>query len=82
MAADYGSNYQAPNGTTPATTSFPLELIPTPTYAELCPGFISKYLLPDANYIIGGMSTPRRPTSVARSCICGEQGTRMALGTR
>ena len=31
----------------------------TPTYADLyCAGFISKQLLPDANYVAGGLQTP------------------------
>src|SRR5207245_8864675 len=31
----------------------------TPTYADLyCAGFITKQLLPDANYVAGGLQTP------------------------
>lgn len=53
------STFQAPEGTTPTSNSFPIERIPTPTYADLyCAGFISKQLLPDANYIMGGIHTP------------------------
>jgi hypothetical protein len=53
------STFQAPDGTTPTSNSFPIERIPTPTYADLyCAGFISKQLLPDANYIMGGVHTP------------------------
>ena len=50
---------QAPEGTVPTSNSFPVERIPTPTYADLyCAGFISKHILPDANFIQGGLETP------------------------
>jgi hypothetical protein len=53
------STFQAPEGTTPTSNSFPIERIPTPTYADLyCAGFISKHILPDANFIVGGIHTP------------------------
>ena len=53
------ATFQAPEGTTPNIHSFPIERIPTPTYADLyCAGFISKQILPDANYIMGGIHTP------------------------
>ncbi len=53
------ATFQAPEGTTPNIYSFPIERIPTPTYADLyCAGFISKQILPDANYIQGGLHTP------------------------
>lgn len=53
------SAFQAPEGTSPTTNSFPIERIPTPTYADLyCAGFISRQILPDANYVIGGIHTP------------------------
>jgi hypothetical protein len=53
------STFQAPEGTTPTTESFPMERIPKPTYADLyCAGFISRQILPDANYIVGGIQSP------------------------
>jgi hypothetical protein len=53
------ANFQAPDKTAPTTASFPIERIPTPTYADLyCAGFISKQILPDSNYIVGGLETP------------------------
>jgi hypothetical protein len=49
----------APQGTAPTSVSFPIERIQTPTYADLyCAGFISKKVLPDANYVAGGLQTP------------------------
>jgi hypothetical protein len=39
--------------------SVPKVQFATPTYADLyCAGFISKQLLPDANYVAGGLATP------------------------
>src|SRR6202140_3358947 len=50
---------EAPEGTTPTTRSFPTLRVQTPTYADLyCAGFVSKQLLPDANFVAGGLQTP------------------------
>jgi len=49
----------APQGTAPTSVSFPIERVQTPTYADMyCAGFISKTLMPNANYIAGGLQTP------------------------
>ncbi len=57
--APEGNSTQAPEGTSPVTASFPTERVQTPTYADLyCAGFISKQILPDANYVAGGLQTP------------------------
>ena len=57
--ASEGNSTQAPEGTSPVTASFPTERVQTPTYADLyCAGFISKQILPDANYVAGGLQTP------------------------
>jgi hypothetical protein len=54
-AADQG-NAQAPIST---NASFPVERVQTPTYADMyCAGFITKQLLPNANFILGGLHTP------------------------
>src|SRR5882762_9141411 len=46
-------------GTAPTSASFPTERVQTPTYADLyCAGFISKQILPDANFVAGGLQTP------------------------
>ncbi len=48
-----------PQGTSPTTNSFPTQRVQMPTYADLyCAGFISKQILPDANFIAGGLQTP------------------------
>ena len=49
----------APQNTLPTSNSFPTERVQTPTYADLyCAGFINKQLLPNANYVAGGLQTP------------------------
>jgi hypothetical protein len=53
------TNTANPQGTEPTTRSFPTERVQTPTYADVyCAGFISKQILPDANYVAGGLETP------------------------
>jgi hypothetical protein len=53
------SDANAPQGTSPTSVSFPIERVQTPTYADLyCAGFINKTLLPNANYVAGGLQTP------------------------
>jgi hypothetical protein len=60
----------APQGTSPTSNSFPVERIQTPTYADLyCAGFISKKLLPDANYVAGGLQTPNTTKFVTGDII-------------
>jgi hypothetical protein len=48
------------SGTTVDTNkNYPRVQFATPTYADLyCAGFMSKQLLPDANYVAGGLQTP------------------------
>ena len=53
------SSVEAPQGTSPTSASFPTERVQTPTYADVyCSGFINKQILPDANYVAGGLQTP------------------------
>lgn len=57
MAA--GSDQATPSGTVFTSVSFPQERVQTPTSADLyCAGFISKKLLPNANFVAGGTQTP------------------------
>jgi len=54
-----GNSADAPQGTSPTSASFPTMRVQTPTYADLyCAGFISKQILPDANFVAGGLQTP------------------------
>lgn len=49
----------APDGTLPTSVSFPVERVITPTAADLnCAGFINPKLLPNANFVVGGLQTP------------------------
>ncbi len=62
-AQDGGSAAQveltAPAGTEPTTVSFPFERIQTPTAVDLaCAGFVSKQLVPNANFVAGNLYTP------------------------
>jgi hypothetical protein len=58
-AAETPVGLETPAGTSPTTNSFPGERVQTPTYSDLyCAGFISKQILPDANFVAGGLQTP------------------------
>ncbi len=49
----------APDGTMLTTTSFPIERVEMPTVADIyCAGFISSQLLPNSNYVAGGLESP------------------------
>ena len=70
----------APTNTVPTANSFPVQRIQTPTYADLyCAGFISKQILPDANYVAGGLNTPNT-TKFATGDIVYLAGTGYTLG--
>jgi hypothetical protein len=70
----------APQGTEPTTASFPTERVQTPTYADIyCAGFISKQVLPDANYVAGGLETPST-TKFTRGDLIYLQGNSYSLG--
>ena len=69
-----------PQGTSPTTNSFPTQRVQTPTYADLyCAGFISKQILPDANYVAGGLQTPTT-TKFTRGDLIYLQGTGYSAG--
>jgi hypothetical protein len=58
-AVDQATNQQAPDGTLPGATSFPVERVQMPTKADLyCAGFISKQHQPDSAFVAGGLQTP------------------------
>ena len=47
-----------PQGTVFTNASFPMERVQTPTSADLyCAGFVSKQLVPNANFVAGGLQT-------------------------
>ena len=69
-----------PQGTSPTTNSFPTQRVQTPTYADLyCAGFISKQILPDANFVAGGLQTPTT-TKFTRGDMIYLQGTGYTAG--
>jgi hypothetical protein len=69
-----------PSGTAPTKASFPVERVQTPTYADLyCAGFISKQILPDANFVAGGVQTPST-TKFTRGDVVYLQGTGYSAG--
>jgi hypothetical protein len=71
---------EVPQGTAPTTNSFPGQRIQTPTYSDLyCAGFISKHVLPDANFVAGGLQTPST-TKFVRGDMVYLQGTGYVLG--
>ncbi len=75
-----GTSFDAPQGTAPTTESFPTERVQTPTYSDLyCAGFISKQILPDANYVAGGLQTPTT-TKFTRGDIIYLQGNGYTAG--
>ena len=53
------ANQDMPPGTLATSVTFPYERVQTPTSADLyCAGFVSKQLLPDSNFVAGGLQTP------------------------
>jgi hypothetical protein len=65
-----GGDASAPQGTAPTSVSFPVERVQTPTYADLyCAGFINKSVLPNANYVAGGLQTPNTTKFVTGDII-------------
>ena len=71
---------EAAQGTVPTSTTFPGERIQKPTYADLyCAGFISKHILPDANFVAAGLETPTT-TKFVRGDVVYLRGSGYALG--
>lgn len=78
QAGPEGTN--APEGTLPTNASFPIERVQMPTFADLyCAGFINKQLLPDANYVAGGLQTPTT-TKFTRGDMIYLRGTGYTTG--
>jgi hypothetical protein len=54
-----GGDQATPQGTLLTSVSFPIERVQTPTNADLyCAGFVSKQLVPNANFVAAGLQTP------------------------
>jgi len=72
----------SPSGQIMTTASFPVERVQTPTFADMyCAGFINKQLLPDANFIAGGLQTPNT-TKFATGDIVYLAGTGYQTGAK
>ena len=72
----------APQGTIATSNSFPIERVQTPTYADLyCAGFINKQILPNANYVAGGLQTPNT-TKFVTGDIIYLAGTGYSIGAQ
>jgi hypothetical protein len=83
--AQAGGNSDAPPadtpaGTVPTSASFPVERVQTPTYADLyCAGFVNRQILPDSNFVAGGLQTPST-TKFTRGDMVYLEGRGYALG--
>ena len=74
------SNAVTPPGTSPTTVSFPIQRVQMPTYADVyCAGFINRQILPDANFVAGGLDTPQS-TKFVKDDMVYLQGSGYAAG--
>jgi len=81
-SASSSNETAAPQATAPASTTFPTERIQMPTYADLyCAGFINKQILPNANYVAGGLATPNT-TKFVTGDIVYLAGTGYSVGAQ
>jgi len=54
-----GTDQPTPAGTVATNVNFPNERVETPTTSDLyCAGFVNKQLLPNAQFVAGGLTTP------------------------
>jgi hypothetical protein len=59
-----------PQGTVFTSVSFPMERVQTPTHADLyCAGFVTKELVPNANFVAGGLQTPNTTKFVSGDMV-------------
>lgn len=59
QADSTSADQAAPQNTEVTTRTFPIERVQTPTNADLyCGGFVSKQLMPNANFVAGGLESP------------------------
>jgi hypothetical protein len=80
-AANLGSQV-APDGTQPTNKTFPIVTITRPNDVDLaCAGFVTKQLLPNVNYVAGGLNTPHS-TKYANGDVIYLAGKGYELGQR
>jgi hypothetical protein len=57
-------------GTVPTSVSFPVERVQTPTSSDLyCAGFVNKQVLPNSNFVLGGLQSPNTTKFVNNDLI-------------
>ena len=70
QADPQSTSQDAPQGTLPTSVTFPFERVQTPTSADLyCAGFVSKQLVPDSNFVVGGLQTPNTTKFVSGEVV-------------
>ena len=64
------ADQSTPEGTVPASVSFPVERVQTPTSSDLyCAGFVNKQVLPNSNFVLGGLESPNTTKFVNNDLI-------------
>ena len=64
------ANQSTPEGTVPTSVSFPVERVQTPTSSDLyCAGFVNKQVLPNSNFVLGGLESPNTTKFVNNDLI-------------
>src|SRR5437899_5371529 len=59
-----------PEGTVAPSVSFPVERVQTPTSSDLyCAGFVNKKVLPNSNFVLGGLESPNTTKFVNNDLI-------------
>jgi hypothetical protein len=82
QADSSSADQAAPQGTVITTESFPEERVQTPTSADLyCGGFVSKDLVPNVNFVAGGLQSPNT-SKFARNDLVFLAGSGYQTGQR
>jgi hypothetical protein len=64
------ADQSAAEGTVPTSVSFPVERVQTPTNSDLyCAGFVNKQVLPNSNFVLGGLQSPNTTKFVDNDLI-------------
>lgn len=80
LPASVPTDLPTPEGTMSTSASFPVERVQTPTKADIyCAGFINHDLIPNANFVTGGLETPST-TQFVNGDIIYLAGTGYQLG--
>jgi len=64
------ADQSTPEGTVPTSVSFPVERVQAPTSSDLyCAGFVNKQVLPNSNFVLGGLESPNTTKFVNNDLI-------------